>query len=178
MKPRLFEPHPRPRVESGFTLVELVVTLTVLVITLSLAAPAFSAFVANNQLAAAKSEFASSLALARSEAARSGSMVFVQAAAGGAAGDEFAGGWNLVVDVDGDGVADNNDTVLRHYDAPPATIRLAGAATLRFSASGNLSPAVAVSYSVCRSDGSAAGYRIDVAPGGTSFVSAITSCGA
>lgn len=176
MKPRLFMPTRRLKGDLGFTLIELIVTLTVLVITLSLAAPSFSAFLANNQLASAKSEFASTLALARSEAARSGNMVFIQAAPGGASGNEFGPGWDLYADVDGNGVLDGADTLLRHHEALPRTVRLGGSASIRFNASGSLAPAAPLTYSACRNDGSPAGFSIVIEPAGTSFVRAVTTC--
>lgn len=176
MKPSLVMPRRRLNGDRGFTLIELAVTVTVLVITLSLAAPSFTAFLANNQLASAKSEFASSLALARSEAARSGTTVFVQAASGGSSGNEFGPGWDLYADVDGNGVLDAADTLLRHHEALPPTVRLGGGGTIRFNASGSLAPAAALTYTACRSDGSPAGFSIVIEPAGTSFVSAVTNC--
>ena len=52
----------------GFTLVELLITLTVLVITLAIAAPAMSGFVRSSQLSGTQTELIGALMLARSEA--------------------------------------------------------------------------------------------------------------
>ena len=68
-----------PRPARGVTLIELITTLAVLIISLSLAAPAFTSFLRSNRLQAAQSELVSSLTLARSEAARKGRPVGVEA---------------------------------------------------------------------------------------------------
>ncbi len=77
---------------SGFTLVEFMITVTVLVMLLGMSGPPLAEFLANNQLVAAKSTLASSIALARTEAARLGQPVIVQAVSGGVSGNEFKAG--------------------------------------------------------------------------------------
>ena len=158
----------------GFTLVEFMVTMAVLVITLGLAVPAFSSFIARNQGTAIKSSFMSSTALARAEAARAGMQVVLQAAAGGSAGNEFAGGWDLYLDVDGSGTVTAGDTLLRHYEALPSGVTLHGGGTVLFSANGYLVPVANLSYTLCRADGT--GYSMVLAPNGTAYSSAITGC--
>jgi len=55
--------------QRGLTLIELMVTLAVMVVLMAVAVPSMSDFTANNQVVAAKSAFASAVALARTEAA-------------------------------------------------------------------------------------------------------------
>lgn len=161
--------------QDGFTLIEFLITVSVLVIVLGIAAPSFGAFVARNQTASVKSAFMGSVALARAEAARTGSQVLLKAGSGGSAGNEFANGWDLIVDADGSGTQTSGDTVLRHYEALPATIRLQGTSTLVFTASGYLTPATNIDYRVCPASGSS-GYSVSVAPSGIAYSAVSGSC--
>ena len=160
----------------GFTLIEALVTVTVLVIALGMAMPALGTFMAQNQAASIKSIFASSVALARSEAARAGQQVVLQAASGGGGGNEFANGWDLYLDNDGSGTVSAGDTLLRHYEALPPALKLSGSSTLVFSASGYLTPAANVAYHLCRHDGGGTGFRLALAPNGTAYTSTGSGC--
>ena len=160
----------------GFTLVELMVTMAVMVIVLAMATPSMADFTANNQLSSAKSALASALALARSEAARRGLPVIVAAKAGGAGGNELGKGWELVADDDSDGAAADSEPRLRVFAAPDARVRIAGPTALIFRATGALSGNAAQVYTVCRSDGSSRGYSVTVTPSGVADVATISSC--
>ncbi|MDQ6684073.1 MAG: GspH/FimT family pseudopilin, partial [Pseudomonadota bacterium] len=124
------------RRQRGFTLVEMMVTLTVAAVMLTTSVPALRTFSQRNQASSAQSTFVASLALARAEAARRGSLVFVVAAPGGSTGNEYVNGWDLYVDANGNGSLDSGDGAsIRHYD-PPAGVVLRGAARITFNASG------------------------------------------
>lgn len=69
--------RPSPRRTRGFTLVELIITLAVAAIVLTAAAPSFSALVEKQRLDGAASQLAADLKLARDEAMRRGTPVFV-----------------------------------------------------------------------------------------------------
>lgn len=96
----------------GFTIIEMLTAMAVLAISLALAAPALSGFVRNNRVRAAQSELVSSLMLARTEAARRGVPVHVEAKASAANGG-LARGWRIWVDADSDGAYDDGEVVLR-----------------------------------------------------------------
>lgn len=167
---------PPARRESGLTLVELMVVMTVLVILLATAGPSLNHFAASNQLVTTKSSFASALAIARSEAAKRGTTVLLAARGTPAAGNEFAAGWDVVVDTNGNGVADDADTLVRRYDVLPSTIKLSGTATVSFGATGYLSTVTDRTYTVCRASGGPDGFRITVAASGVTDVLTIGSC--
>lgn len=159
----------------GVTLVELMVGLAVLVVVMSVAAPAMSEFSANNQVVAAKSGFAAAVGLARTEAARRGRPVIVQAL--GSGDDAYASGWEVVVDDNADGSAADSEPRVRRYAAPAPAVRISGSASLVFRASGALQGTAAEDYSVCRRSGSTQGYTITVNPSGAADVAPTSECG-
>ncbi len=160
----------------GFTLVEFVVTVSVLVIALGITVPALGGFVARNEASAVKSSFVGTLALARSEAARAGQQVILQASSGGPTGNEFANGWDLYLDLDGSATVTSGDTLLRHYEALPPALKLHGATRIVFSANGYLTPAAGQNFTLCRSDGNASGWAVSVAPSGIPYTAASSAC--
>lgn len=112
------------RLAQGFTLVELMVTLTIAAILLSLAAPSLASFVQGARLRGSSNELASALMFARSEAIKRGYAVTVCASANPSALNPSCGisatwqqGWLVFVDHDKDGVVDGgatpSDLVLR-----------------------------------------------------------------
>ena len=171
-----FRLHCSRRLQHGFTLVEMMVVAAVLVILLATAGPAMSSFTATNQLAATKTAFAGALALARSEAAIRGSPVIVHARGTPVAGNEFAAGWDIVSDDNGNGVVDASDTVLRHFEVLPAGVKLSGSADLVYSATGYLATVADRVYVVCRLTGGHDGYQVTVTPSGVADIATISSC--
>jgi type IV fimbrial biogenesis protein FimT len=167
---------PEAAAARGLTLIELMVTLAVMVVLLAVAVPSMSDFSANNQVVAAKSAFAGAVALARTEAAKRGRVVILQALGSGPAGNEFANGWEIVADDNGDGLAGVHETRVRRAAATFDRTKLSGSASLAFRASGALVGSSAAVYRVCRQSGSTAGYSITVTPSGATDVAAITTC--
>ena len=84
----------------GFTLIELMVTLTVLAIVLSLAAPSFASLLASNRMATQTNELIGALNLARSEAVRRSQPVTLLAA-----NANYSKGWKVFPDANGNGAA-------------------------------------------------------------------------
>lgn len=97
----------------GFTLLELMVALTVLAILLSVGVPSFATFTQNNRVTTQTNELVSALNLARSEAIRRGAPTTVEAVQPASG---FAAGWCVYV---GNGGCGDPDNVLRVY--PPMT---------------------------------------------------------
>lgn len=160
----------------GFTLVEFMVTVTVLVVLVAVAGPPMAEFTANNHLVTTKSNLASSMALARTEAARLGQRVMITAVAGGVTGNEFKAGWEITSDSDGDLLVSAGDTLLRRFDAPSDRVKLGGTSPLVFQPTGYLVGAATLNFTICRVSGGTAGYQVSVTPSGIADVSAITSC--
>lgn len=83
----------------GFTLIELMVTLTVLAILLALAIPSFAQLLAANRVSTETSELIASLNLARSEAVRRGQAVTLRAVDA----SNYSKAWRVFADLDQDG---------------------------------------------------------------------------
>ena len=160
----------------GFTLVEMMVVLAVMVVLLAVAAPKLAGFTANNQLNGVKTSFTNAIALARSEAAKRGTSVFLRAKGTPATGNEFALGWEVIADDDGNGSVSASDTVVRRFDALPSAVKLSGNALLSYRATGYLAGTSDQTFTLCRISGSTDGYRVTVSPSGAADVSAISSC--
>jgi len=130
------------RSSRGFTLIELMVTVTVLAIVLSIAVPGFTDLMRSNSAQSQSSAIAAALNLARSEAARRGAAVAVVADANG-----WVQGWRVGLDANRDGdLSDSGDLLIRQF--PPLSgegVALAGAVSgggavtvVRFGAQGQL----------------------------------------
>jgi type IV fimbrial biogenesis protein FimT len=85
---------------AGFTLIELMVTLSVLGVLLALVSPSFTRLIATNRLASQTNEFVATLHLARSEAVRRAQSVTLRATANP---DDYSKGWRVFLDADADG---------------------------------------------------------------------------
>ena len=110
------------RYEAGFTLVELIITLTIAGILAALAVPAMQTFILDQRLTTQANDFIADLSTARSEAVKRGSNVVVCNQGGSVAspscgsGASWASGRVIFVDSipsSGNGVLDNGEAVLR-----------------------------------------------------------------
>jgi type IV fimbrial biogenesis protein FimT len=77
----------------GFTLIELMVALSIAAIMMVFALPAFNDFTAQRRMTANVNSMIAAINYARSEATRLGGVVTVQASNGGAAGNEWGPGF-------------------------------------------------------------------------------------
>lgn len=68
-----------PSRSAGFTLIELMIVMTILAIVISIGVPSFNNLIKNNRLSAASNDIAGALQYARSEAVRRGRTIQVQA---------------------------------------------------------------------------------------------------
>lgn len=85
------------RQESGFTIIELLVTIAIAGILLSLAVPAFRDFLQSAQLSSAANTFAVSVNVAQTEATKRGLPVYMTALSP-TSGNEWGPGWRVWVD--------------------------------------------------------------------------------
>lgn len=101
----------------GFTLIELMITVAVFAVIVTLAAPAFRNIIVSNSVAFDRDEFFNLLQFARTEAIKNGTATTICKSANGSSCDNslgWNGGWLLFEDEDRDGSIDaGNDEILR-----------------------------------------------------------------
>jgi type IV fimbrial biogenesis protein FimT len=145
------------RSSRGFSLMELMVGITVLGVLLGLAVPTFRQFSQNNSVTAAQNDLVTSFSFARSEALRRNRPVSVCASTDGAAcGDEtvWKTGWMAFTDRGIAGTVDSDDVVLQVWQSPNSNLAFnAGTSTfVQYLPTGMSASAVTmdVSYSGCK----------------------------
>ena len=103
----------RPVCVSGFTLIELMVTITIIGIVALFGIPAFGDFVLNNRIRGQTSDFLVQLKHARSEAMRTATRVTVcPGTAGGCAGSNWENGWVVFNDTNANATLDSGEAVI------------------------------------------------------------------
>jgi type IV fimbrial biogenesis protein FimT len=106
----------------GFTLVELMVTLSIAAVLLAVGVPPFSRLIANNRMATQTNELVGALNLARAEAVRRGQPVSIRASADAI---NFGAGWQVFSGTATAGDAPDDAAVIRNAPA------LAGKTTVK-----------------------------------------------
>ena len=115
------------RYDSGYTLMELMVTITIAGVLLSIAIPNFTSVISSNRLTTYANELVTALNFARSEAIKRGQHVVVRKT-----GTNWEDGWQIFVDIDRSPSSHQNefnagtDIVLRIYSKLPDSFTLRG----------------------------------------------------
>lgn len=120
------------RLQAGFTLYELLITVVVIALILAIGVPNLGEFSRNSRVTALANDLHGSFMLARSEAARAKESVTICASADPSAADaecdgtSFADGWIVFLDRDGDGERSTggNETILKTFAAAHQTIHI------------------------------------------------------
>jgi len=121
----------KKRLENGFTLYELMITLTIVGVILTLGVPNLAEFTANSRLTSTANDLHASFQMARSESARAKTNITICASADALSGNPSCGGtWDqgyiVFVDDDGDlARAGATETVLRAHGAIATGVQLA-----------------------------------------------------
>jgi type IV fimbrial biogenesis protein FimT len=150
--------------ENGFTLVELMITLVIAAILLTVAVPSFNTTIKDNRLITDANRLVSSLALARSEAVKHGrtATVCVSSDQATCTGEtDWTLGWMVWVDVDGDTNLDASEE-RGFIDAFPGnSVTFAGgAAQIQFTAQG--AATANVTLDLCDDRAGETGRRINI----------------
>ncbi len=101
--------------EHGYTLFELLLTIGLAAVLMTLAAPSFSSLLQRAQLETASDQVYSSLWFARSQAiSRQHSVVMAAEPSG------WRSGWQIFVDINGDGLQQDSEPIIQRTNAQPA----------------------------------------------------------
>lgn len=171
VKGRLSSQHCRKSREAGFSLVELMVTVTVLALLMGIGIPTFRDVSLGSRLSAAANDLLASIQLARSEAIKRNLTVTVCASSDGAT-CAASGGWQQ-----GWIIVDSGATLIQRQAALPAGYVMSqagGVVPLRFEPIGIGSTAATVT--VCRDDPPGTQERVlSVSAAGTARVTTTTT---
>ena len=138
----------------GFTLIEMMVVISILAILAAVTVPNLSSFVSSSAVSGAQSELVSALALARNEAGRLGAPVFVTAI-NPITGNEFGGGWRVWRDLNASAdytSGQTPDELIRQFDVPRAGVvmrTVSAGSQFTFQPSGFLASSQATSITIC-----------------------------
>lgn len=132
------------KTQSGFTLIELMITLAVGIVILAIGLPSIMSMMSTNQAAAYANNLVGAIRLARSEAVKQASSVTICASNAGqtaCSGNDWSNGWIVFSDDDNDAVYDTGETVHRLWSIPTderANLVFEGTSpnAIRFTASG------------------------------------------
>jgi len=118
--------------QNGFSLVEVIATMAIAAIVLSVGIPSFQSYIQNNRQTIAINELATALQLARNSAISRRVRVTVckspdssNCIAGSSTGD-WTQGWIIFTDADGNNTRDANEDILRVHGAIQGNVTISG----------------------------------------------------
>ena len=145
---------------SGFTLIEIMVTLAVGIIILAIGVPSFMNMMSSNQAAGYSNDLVSALRLARSEAVKRSSTVTICSGSGdltACSAGAWTNGWLIFNDANGDGVQDAGEEAIRRWpiaanERGQLEFNAATPDTITFTASGANSLDAQIQFALMKSD--------------------------
>lgn len=140
---------------NGFSLIELLVVITVLAVLTSLAAPSFRSIVADNLVKTSANELFYAIQLARNEAVKRNTMVSICPSSNQSSctsNGNWNVGWIIFEDVNASGSRDNSETLIRVQTALDSSVAAAGPTAIQFATGGYLEPAAVQSVQVSAAD--------------------------
>jgi len=130
------------RANRGFTLLELVMTLAILAVLITLVAPSFQNMILNSRQTSANNEIIRAIHVARSEAAKRAVTLNLSAIDASSSSNEWGKGWRLWEDKDGNGnyTSANDDEIMAYTNVPDGITIDSNSSTARikFSPTGHI----------------------------------------
>ena len=175
MRTKAFTHHQH---NTGFTLIELMVTLVVLGIVMSVAIPSFTGMLTQNSVVEASNRLVSAVQFVRSESIKRNSPT----ALGSNTSRKWHEGWKVYAgNLTGSDVAGAEDTLIRVYDSSLDSVTINGnshAGTwLSFFANGMLNEDADGIFHICNGDDASTGRIVTVDRGGRTRVDNIPGGG-
>jgi type IV fimbrial biogenesis protein FimT len=125
--------------EHGFTVIELMVTLAIVAIVLTVGVPGVKTLIYNNRVTAATNSLVGSLTYARSEAVKQGVSTSICSSSNqtSCTGSAWSTGWLVWVDLDNDTTLDSPGEIVRVSEALRGTVAVSAAnTTISYDATG------------------------------------------
>lgn len=128
--------------QQGFTMIELMVTVSILALLMAIAAPSFTPLIEAWRVRQATEQLRSTLNYARSEAIKRGGRVAIQKLPNNTNGcktatstDDWDCGWFVCEDTNGNGACSASEPVLQREEVPPnlQITRKSGGASIKFN---------------------------------------------
>lgn len=140
----------------GFTLIELMVSITILTILLMIAVPSFKSLLLGNQVKSMANTLDASLILARSEAQKRFAHVVICASSNGTSCTGNLGqGWIVFVDTNKDNTVSAGEAIIQKNAAPSGSFSLTGVNTTYYDSQGAATPTASGGvnnyYGICAS---------------------------
>jgi len=159
--------------QHGFTLVELMTTLMIAAILITVAVPGFNTTIKNNRLVTHANLLVSSISLARSEAVKHSRTATVcinanQPAVGCTVGNNWELGWMVWVDLNNNNAPDPGEERRFVQPFPPSITLTSAVSLLNFSAQGAAADAAtaAATLDLCDNRAGETGRQIGISPTG------------
>lgn len=142
---------------TGFTMIELAITLAIVAILLAIITPSFQSMMMNNALIAQTNSLVSAFNVARSEAAKRDLTVKVEALDSSDSANEWGKGWNILVGTD----------VIKVFSNKDQKIQINSSVTeVDYSAEGFLVPMARLEFEICDNRTGEKGKKVILSPSG------------
>ncbi len=144
------------KLQQGFSLLELLITVLIIVLATAIGLPSYNSFVTENNVVTYTNEVVRTLNIARSEAVKRGEIVTIcksaQSSPSCDSTRDWKDGWTTFVDLDVDNVIDNNEVVIDSHAGVSSILDLNSSGvipnTISYRPDGRINT-ISGSFSIC-----------------------------